>query len=431
MLTMSAILDKIMQENLESAVPSGGDPSLVVPILMPQATNDMAEGIVVAWCVEVGEEVEKGQLLCEIETDKSVVEYEAPESGRMAKLVAGDEDAIEVGEPIAYLAPGDADLDAYLAQLDAGPPEEEAPKEDAEAAVAPIASAPASSSARTTAAASPDSPGQRFPASPAARQIAGERGIDLATLPAGSGPGGRILSTDLAAIHLGAAEARGAIRKPISRMRRAIAARLTTSKQEVPHFYCRSTIDAAPMLRFHAEQRGATGCTLNDVITLACARVIAEMPRFRSQIAGSDLLEFPHADIGIAVGADDGLVVPVILAAEEMDLAELAAEAKRTVLRAREGRVDNMDQGVFTITNLGMFGIDEFTAIINPPEAAILAVSAIREAMIVRDGEALPGKVMSLTLSNDHRIIDGIVGARFMARLRELLEDPDQLLLRS
>jgi pyruvate dehydrogenase E2 component (dihydrolipoamide acetyltransferase) len=159
--------------------------------------------------------------------------------------------------------------------------------------------------------------------------------------------------------------------------------------------------------------------------------VIAEMPRFRSQIAGSDLLEFPHADIGIAVGADDGLVVPVILAAEEKDLAELAAEAKRTVLRAREGRVDNMDQGVFTITNLGMFGIDEFTAIINPPEAAILAVSAIREAMIVRDGEALPGKVMSLTLSNDHRIIDGIVGARFMARLRELLEDPDQLLLRS
>ena len=399
-----------------------GDPSRVVAVLMPQATNEMEEGIVVAWCVDVGDEIEAGELLCEIETDKSVLEYEAPAAGRVARLVAPDDEAVAVGEPIAFLAPRDEDVTAWL--------EGQAPASDPATSEAPVASTAKLVPRNVAVAAS-----TRVPASPAARRIARERGIDLASLPAGSGPGGRVLSSDVPDATVAASATPlvpslvkgGGERRPMTRMRKMIARRLTASFREVPHFYCRVTIDAAPLLRFHAAVRETTGATINDVITLACARVIAEMPQFRTQIDGDDVAEFPHADIGVAVGNDDGLVVPVLLGVDELSLAELAAQAKDAVTRAREGRVDHVGQGVFTISNLGMFGVDEFTAIINPPEAAVLAVAAIREDVLVRDGAATPGKVLTLTLSNDHRLIDGIAGARFLARLRELLEEPDVL----
>ena len=176
---------------------------------------------------------------------------------------------------------------------------------------------------------------------------------------------------------------------------------------------------------FYRAQKATTGCTINDVITLACGRVIGEMPVFRTQVQERDLIEFAHANIGIAVGMEDGLVVPVVPAVDEMSLGQLASEAKRIVDRARQGKLDNIGTGVFTISNLGMFGVEEFAAIINPPEAAILAVSALREEMIVENGEPRIGKVMTMTLSTDHRVIDGVAGAEFLARLKELLEKPD------
>jgi pyruvate dehydrogenase E2 component (dihydrolipoamide acetyltransferase) len=166
---------------------------------------------------------------------------------------------------------------------------------------------------------------------------------------------------------------------------------------------------------------------VNDCVVLAVGRAMAECPGVRSQIQGDEIVEYPHANIGIAVGVEDGLVVPVVKRVDTMTLAQLATEARRVVENARHGKLENIGQGNFTITNLGMFGIEEFAAIINPPEAAILAVSAIREAVIVRDGAMRPGKVMTLTLSVDHRIIDGMLAAQFMKALKELLEAPEPL----
>jgi len=211
-------------------------------------------------------------------------------------------------------------------------------------------------------------------------------------------------------------------------MRKAIARNLTFSKQNIPHFYAKLTVDAGAMMAFYRRQKELYRCSINDVVTLAAARLIAEFPPFRSQLDNDQIIEYPTANIGIAVGLDDGLVVPVLVGADRMTLQQAAAETRRIVEAARAGKIEAMGQGVFTITNLGMFGLEEFGAIINPPEAAILAVGAVREDTIVRDGAIRPAQVMTLTLSADHRIIDGVLGARFLARLKEVLENPEQLI---
>jgi len=207
-------------------------------------------------------------------------------------------------------------------------------------------------------------------------------------------------------------------------MRRAIARNLLASKQTIPHFYTRLTIDADPMYAFYRAEKAKYPCTVNDVVALACARAIREFPAFRSRLDGEEIVEFPAANVGIAVGLEAGLVVPVLVGADSMGLQQLAAASKRIAEAARNGRIEGLGQGVFTITNLGMFGVEEFAGIINPPEAALLAVGAIREAVIARDGMLRPGRVMTLTLSADHRVIDGVLAAKFLARLKELLEAP-------
>jgi pyruvate dehydrogenase E2 component (dihydrolipoamide acetyltransferase) len=207
-------------------------------------------------------------------------------------------------------------------------------------------------------------------------------------------------------------------------MRRAIGLNLQQSKQTVPHFYVRTTIDADPLLAFYRAQKASANCTLNDAIILAVGRTIREFPAVRSQIVGNELVEYPHANIGIAVGVEEGLVVPVVTDVDTLNLAKLASETKRVVEAARKGRLENIGKGHFTISNLGMFGVEEFSAIINPPESGILAVSAAREAVIVENGMMRAGRNMTLTLSADHRLIDGVMAAKFMQRLREILEHP-------
>jgi pyruvate dehydrogenase E2 component (dihydrolipoamide acetyltransferase) len=266
-------------------------------------------------------------------------------------------------------------------------------------------------------------------ASPAARKLASERGVALAAVGSGSGPGGRILSADLAqvdstGIAAAASGGGGEIRRPLSKMRRAIGLNLQQSKQSVPHFYVRMTIDADPLLAFHHEQKSAANCTLNDIIVLAVGRAIRDFPAVRSQIVGNEIVEYPHANIGIAVGIDEGLVVPVVLDVDTLSLSRLAAETKRVVKLARKGRLENIGKGHFTISNLGMFGVEEFSAIINPPESGILAVSAAREAVIVENGAMRVGRQMTMTLSADHRIVDGVMAAKFMRRLQAILEHP-------
>ncbi|MDH3582609.1 MAG: 2-oxo acid dehydrogenase subunit E2 [Phycisphaerae bacterium] len=407
-----------------AAVAANDLPQDITPILMPQAGNSMEEGTIVEWRVKAGDTVELGQIICDIETDKAVIEYESPAAGRLARIVAQADQTVEVKQPIAYLGDDDAGLDAFLASAAGAAPA---------AVAAAEVSAPsrvAAATAAPTVVAAPTVAGGRVKASPAARALARAKQLDLATVSHGSGPGGRILSTDLAGIEPGstATTAAGdAVRRPMSRMRRAIAANLQASKQTVPHFYVRQTISAGPMMAFYRENKPTAGCTVNDVILLAVARTMAEFPGFRSRLDGKDILEHPAANIGIAVGIEDGLVVPVLPAVDRMTLAEVAKASRALVDRARGGMVDNMGQGAFTISNMGMFGVEEFTAIINPPESGILAVSAIRDQPIVEDGELRAGQVMTMTLSADHRIVDGVLAAQFIRRLQEILENPGQL----
>jgi pyruvate dehydrogenase E2 component (dihydrolipoamide acetyltransferase) len=259
----------------------------------------------------------------------------------------------------------------------------------------------------------------RVKASPAARKMAAERGIDLHSVATGSGPKGRILSTDLDGTLPDVTEV---TRKKLAGMRKAIAKNLLASKQNIPHFYMTQTIDAGPMMAYYRAKKAETGCSLNDVLLQNLSICLREFPGFRTRLEGDELVTYPTANIGIAVGMDDGLVVPVAIGADRMSLEGLSNETTRLIESARGGKIDNMGQGVMTVSNLGMFGIEDFSAIINPPEASILAVSAIREEVIVKDGAMRPGRVMKMTLSCDHRVIDGLLAARFMSRLKELLE---------
>ena len=407
----------------ESSGGSSGTAGNVTPILMPQAGNTMEEGIVLSWRVAEGDTIKVGQIICEIETDKATIEFESPDAGRLARIVVHADEAVPIKEPIAFLADNDADVDAYLAT-----------KGTTAAAVAPSATAVASAAAvavapaaRVSAGPSPLTAEGRIKASPAARKIAAERGIDLASLGAGSGPGGRILSTDVQnAQALAPVSTDGQpIRRPVSKMRRAIGLNLQKSKQTIPHFYVRMTIDADPLFAHYREQKPRTNCTLNDCVVLAVGRAMAEFPAVRSQF-GDEIIECPHANIGIAVGVDEGLIVPVVLNVDQMTLAQLAVEARRVVENGRNGKLENIGRGNFTISNLGMFGVEEFSAIINPPESCLLAVSAVRETVIVENGSMRPGRVMTMTLSADHRIVDGVIGAKFLGRLKEILENPEK-----
>jgi pyruvate dehydrogenase E2 component (dihydrolipoamide acetyltransferase) len=410
-----------------AAKPAAATAGKVIPILMPKAGQSMEEGTINKWHVQPGATIKKGDVIFEIETDKANMDVEAPESGRLARIVLGEGKSITCLLPVAYIADSDADVDAFIAS--GGGPAPEATSATAPAAQTASAAAPARESAVFAPAVADNG---RVKASPAARKIAKERGVDLSSVAAGSGPYGRILSTDLplsapARTASAPSAAAGTTRKRMSQMRKAIAKNLLQSKQTIPHFYVRLTVDAAPALAYYQARKAQYPCSINDVIVLACAKAVAEFPAFRSRIEGDEIVESASANIGIAVGMDEGLVVPVIIGAERHDLKTIGSESRRLATAARDGKIEGMGSGTFTITNLGMFGTEEFAAIINPPESAILAVGAAREAVVVKDGAMRAGKVMTMTLSSDHRIIDGVLAAKFLARLKELLEAPDKL----
>ena len=394
----------------------------VTPIRMPQASNSMEEGTIVAWKVAPGDVVEVDQIICEIETDKSVIDYPAPFAGRLARIVADEGASVPVKEPIAFLADDDAALDAYLATHN--PSTTAIPEAD----VAPTVNATVESTASTPRDTHEDLGERRINASPAARRIAAERGIDLASVGTGSGPGSRIQTGDLehATIPIDGIPA-GAVRKPMSRMRRAIAENMVASCRNIPHFYMRTTVDIEPVMVFYRNQRPKTGCWLSDIILLAVGRTMADFPAFRSQVHGTDLVEFPSANIGIAVGLDEGLVVPVVLGVDRMNIAQLVEHTRKLVKAARNGVVDNAGAATFSVSNMSGYGVEEFSAIINPPESGVLAVGAVRKQLVMRKGVVEPNRMMQMTLGADHRIIDGIVGARFLKRLKEIMQNPELL----
>jgi pyruvate dehydrogenase E2 component (dihydrolipoamide acetyltransferase) len=419
--------------------PVQGPKGVVIPVLMPKAGQSVEEATLVKWHVKPGDVIKKGQVIFEIETDKATMEVEATDEGKLQRITLPEGGVISVLQPVGYIADNDADVDAYIAVQAA----------ESGVAAAPVQAAVATSAAPAVTARAAVSEGGRVKASPAARKFAAERGINLAGLPAGSGPDGRIISNDVPATATATSSTKAAVpaasaptaapipvaasgeavRSKMSNMRKAIARNLLYSKQNIPHFYIKTTIDAGPMYSFYKQEKAKYQCSVNDVVILACAKAIQEFPVFKSQIDAekSETVEFPNSNIGIAVGLDKGLVVPVLMAAETLNLQQIGSESKRLAGLAKGGKIENMGKGVFTISNMGMFGVPEFTPIINPPEAAIMGVGAIRDDVIVSGGAIRAGRVMTMTLSVDHRIIDGMVAAQFLARLKEMLECPEQL----
>ena len=390
---------------------------------MPKAGQSMEEGTIVKWHVKPGQQIKKGQVIFEIETDKATMDVEATDAGRLARIVL-PEGGVLPSPATGGVSGRQRCRCGRLPRLRRTPPQTSARQfsrmrkyaRDATAAPTRPAHRPAGR------------PRQRPP--PQRAKPLAAKGISSRSIPAGTGPGGRILSTDvLAAKAQPAQPAAAAGRRKMSKMRKAIADNLLISKQTIPHFYIRADHRRpAPCSPSTRPQKAKYPCSVNDVVVLACAKAIMEFPAFRSHIEGDEIVESADANIGIAVGMDEGLVVPVLLAAAEPDP---PADRRRDQAPRRRppapARSKAWARAYFTITNLGMFGVEEFAAIINPPESAILAVGAIREAVIVKDGAMRPGRVMTMTLSADHRVVDGLLAAKFMARLKELLENPNQL----
>jgi len=390
------------------------------------------------WYVQPGAVVKPGDRLYALETDKAVIEVEAEEGGTLGKIIVSRGGTAPVKSPVAYYGPSESAVDAFL-----GGPISDA--SSAPTTPAPVADAPAAS-VPTSASSSEPTSAERVKASPAARNAATHHGVELSACFPGSGPDGRVLVEDVeraaaakpaATVSAPATPAApvtsaigahaGGKRQPLTKMRRAIARNLQLSKQTLPHWYIKRTIDAEPLQAFYRREKALYPCSLNDVIVYACGRAIVEFPEFRSQIDGDDLVAFDAVNIGLAVGLDAGLVVPVVSGVETRSLKGIAQETRRVIEAARGGKLEGAGTGVFTISNLGMFEVDEFAAIINPPEAGILAVGAVREAVVVHQGSMRAGKVMTLTLSADHRVIDGVLAAKFMARLVDLLTDPSRI----
>ena len=310
----------------------------VVPILMPQAGQSMEEGTIVSWKVAEGDVIAEGQVIFEIETDKAVMEVEAIDAGRIAKIVAGEGAIVEVKLPVAYLADEGVDVEAWIV-ANGG---EGASGSTGQAQTTSASTAPTSTfTAQKNAAAISDT--GRVKASPAARKAAAEKGIDLAAVSSGSGPGGRILSFDLDNVEATSGEARVI---PISKMRRAIAKNLQYSKQNVPHFYIKATIDASKLFSTYRTTKAEQfKCSLNDFVVMACAKAVKKYPEFRSQYKETEILEIPTANIGIAVGTDNGLTVPVVVAADRMTLKQLAGRTSEVVESARGWQVGRCRPG--------------------------------------------------------------------------------------
>ena len=406
-------------------------------IVMPKMGYDMREGTVVKWHKSEGEEVTRGEVIADIETDKATVEFEAYTSGVLRRIVADEGVAIPVGELIAIIAGADEVIEEGPEDLPSGsPPEAPGPE-----AVAP----PTEAMAETTpqpAAAPPARDGGRLLASPIARRLAQERGIDLALIT-GTGPGGRIVEKDVLEFSPAAvpsspaaiAAAPSGERIDLSRMRQAIARVTVDSKREAPHFYVTAEVDMGKAMSLRRDLNDALPAenrvSVNDLILKACAIVLGRYPKFNGSFQGDHLRLNSSINIGIAIALEAGLIVPGISNCQDKSLQELAAASKDLIARANSGTLRNEEYSgtTFSISNLGMFDVDSFAAIIFPPHAAVLAVGTVKSQPVVRDGELAVGQVMKATLSTDHRVADGAEAAQFLVEVKKLLESPVRLLL--
>jgi pyruvate dehydrogenase E2 component (dihydrolipoamide acetyltransferase) len=429
---------------------------------MPEVAAGAAEAVLAEWLVAEQAEFAAADTLATVETDKAMVDVEADDAGVLLSTLVAPGARVEVGAPIAVLGqPGEVvpDIGAVLADLGVTAPATPAGPATPAAAPAP---APVAAPPAAAAPAGPGGNGRVF-ASPLARKIARQSGVAVETIT-GTGPGGRILRRDVeaaiaaqpaappdavpptatppaaappvaAASLAGAKPARDGGDIPHSRQRRAIAARLTESQQTVPHFYLRATVRADRLVALRAEIN--TGLTegarvsVNDLVVKAVAAAHQRVPEMNVSWTPDAVRTFATVDVAVAVATDRGLVTPVLRDVTAQTITQVAAHTRDLAARARDGqlRQHELDGGTISVTNLGMYGVEEFAAIINPPHAAILAVGAVRGQPVVEDGAVVPGQVMTVTLSVDHRPVDGVIAARWLAALRELLENPLRVLI--
>ncbi len=401
-------------------------------------TDTMEEGVLIQWSVEEGAEIAAGDIIAQVETDKATMDIEAYDDGVLLRKVAAEGEALPIGALIAVLGTKGEDVEAFLAQHNGASP---APADPAvsEASTGPM-TLPASAEPELMPADS-----RRLKASPLARRMAADHGLKLERLQ-GSGPEGRIIKRDIVAelarpapTALMPALDRSYESVRITQMRKAIARRLAQSKFTAPHFYLTVDVDmqqavaARQRLNRQAAMNGGTKVSYNDLVTKACGAALAQHPMVNSSYVPehNEIRQHSALDIGIAVAIDEGLVTPVVRGVNQKGLSDIARETAELAMRARNRQLkpEEMEGSTFTTSNLGMFGIEEFTAIINPPNACILAIGAIRDVPVVEDGKVVPGKRMKITLSCDHRVVDGALGARFMGTLRGYLEEPLLLLV--
>ncbi len=386
-------------------------------VIMPKMGDAMTEGKILSWRKRDGERVEKGEVLAEIETDKVNVEIEAEEGG-ILHIAVPEGQTVPVGQVIAY-------IDGQPA----APPGQPAPP------AAPPAPAP------TPPEPAPPPAGERVKASPLARRIAAEHGVDLAHVR-GTGPGGRVVERDvLAYLERRAAEAPVQPREeyedvPLSRMRQAIARVVTDSKRHVPHFYVTAEVDLARALELREQLQEALGeegrVTVNDLVLKATALALRNHPDLNSQVVDDRTVRrFRQVHLGIMVATPDGLIAPVLRHADRLPLLQLAKEAKRLIEGARNRRLrqEEYTGATFSVSNLGMYEVVNFVAIIHPPQAGILAVGRAQERPVVRSGQVVVRPVLQLTVSADHRVTDGVGAAEFLVEVKRLLENPVRLLL--
>jgi pyruvate dehydrogenase E2 component (dihydrolipoamide acetyltransferase) len=430
-------------------------------VFMPRLSDTMTEGTVSTWTKGVGDRIEKGDVIAEIETDKATMELEAYDAGILEQILVGVGTTVPIGEVIAMIGDGSGTA------APAAPAASAAPTAAPAATPEPATPEPATPAATPTPPVAPAANGKHPLASPLARSIARDAGLDLTTL-AGSGPGGRIVRADVqhAIAALATPGATGSKPSPstsgvalaspaapvlqlptgpddeeipLNNVRRITARRLVESMQQAPHFYLTSVVAADELVIARArineglaalaaghEGAVATKISVNDLVVKAVAIALRAHPEVNVSFGGDKLIRHRRVHIGVAVALPDGLIVPVIRDADTKTVTQISAETRDLASRARAGKLkpDEFTGSTFSVSNLGMFGVDQFTAVINPPEAAILAVGATKQEPVVRDGQVVVGHSMAITLSIDHRALDGATGAKFLADLTALLENP-------
>ena len=444
-------------------------------IEMPKLSDTMTEGILVKWNKQVGDTIEIGDVIAEVETDKATMEMEAFDEGTLSDILVQAGEKAAVGATLGVLledgeeAPAPGSAPAAISA-----PESQLFAEGAEGAEAPEVSQPAAElvAPTSTPALHQAGPGERIKASPLARKIADSKGVDIAAIQ-GSGPGGRIVKADVEAAAEGgsapsrlasAATALAASAKAqvvqstpapvaaaainpvvaagdqtieLSSMRRIIADRLLTSKTTIPHFYLHVECDTAPLMTLRkqinaqAEQTHGNKYSINDFVLKSVINAAQAVPEINASFNGDSVVQFAKVGVSIAVAVDDGLVTPVIKDAASKSMLQISQEVKDLAVRARDKKLmpNEFDGGTVTVSNLGAWGIESFDAIINPPQAAILSVGAIIEKPVVKDGQIVAGMRMNIGLSCDHRVVDGAVGARFLNEVKKLIENPALMLV--